>query len=101
MREGYNECAVYCSIHLANHMERVPCIALGADQSILQDKQHGQHDDIGLKGVLLLNAAHNEGVGIIDAGLLQALQLCGLPRDEGELAGRLVPLLLWHALHPA
>ena len=76
-------------------------ISLAADERVLQDEQHGEHEGVRLPSVLLLNAAHNEGIGILDASLLQHFQLCGLPSDQGELTGRFLSLLLGHALQCA
>ena len=72
--------------------------ALELEAGGLQDHEHGKHDGVGLLVVRLLDAAHDEGVGILDARIPKHLRLGRVPMDEAEAAGALV-LFLWQALH--
>ncbi len=71
---------------LANDMERFGGAALEARTGVLQDHEHGQHDGVRLFMVLLLDAADDESISILDARVPQHFALGGVSLDESETA---------------
>ena len=79
-------------------MEGLVGAAVALCTGILQNHEHGQGDGVSLLVVLLLDAAHDEGVRILNACVLQHVWLGWVSLDQLESAGPLC-LLLWQPLH--